>query len=181
MKLSVINDEFNVRFEKVIEIIRDQLKKEDIWIVEEIALKTFFNVTYDTNTLYNKIRYILENTDLRVKIDRNKIIDEKRTNLFGFYLSYKIDKVREKRKEKKNEIIENQIRFENERKEKIKNLIREDVINVENKSKDSINYISTNIPLPYTSICLKCRKKVIIIYPELKCPNCEYTILKNWD
>lgn len=181
MRLQTINDDFIIRFEKIMEIIKDQLKEEDLWIVEENALKTFFNVNYDIDIMYDKIRYILKDSELKVKIEKNKYMNGKCINIFEFYLKDKINKVKEKKEELKDKINERRIKFENVRKEKIKSLIQEDVINSENITKEIINEISTNIPLPYTSICFSCKKKVIIACPELKCPNCGWKILESWD
>lgn len=176
-QLSKESDLLRIKFEKIIPLIKEQLKTEDIWIVEEIALKTFFNINCDTSSFYDKIRYILKDSNLKIKIEKNKIIDGRYTNLFGFYISDKIDKLRKK----KEEINENLIEIEKERKEKVKNMVYEDMIKIDNKSQESIKDIPTNIPLPYTCICFNCKEKVILKYPELNCYNCGNLILKSWD
>lgn len=180
MKLDTISSEcelLRTKFERVVPIIIEQLRIEDIWIVEENSLKTFFNIDCDTNSMYDKIRYILKGTDLQIKIEKNKIINGRYTNLFEFYMKDEIEKVRERN----NKINEKLIEIDNERKERMSYMVYEDVTKVENKNRESIKDIPTDIPLPYTSICLNCKKKVIIKYPELNCPNCENLILKNWD
>ena len=169
-------DLFRIKFEKIIPIIKDQLKTEDVWIVEEIALKTFFNIDCDTSILYDKIRYILKDSDLKIKIEKNKIIDGRYTNLFEFYTSDKINNLRKKREE----INENLIKVEKERKEIVKDMVYEDIDKVKNKSIEIINDMSTDIPLPYTVICLRCKKKSILKCPELNCPNCGDKILEKW-
>ena len=169
-------DLFRIKFEKVVPIIKNQLKIDDIWRVEEFALKSFFNIDCDTSSLYDKMRYILKDTDLQIKIEKNKIINGKRTNLFGFYTPDKINNLKKKR----DEIAERLIKLENERKEKVRNMVYEDIAKVKNKSIEVINDMSTDIPLPYTVICLNCKKKVILKCPELNCPNCGDKILEKW-
>lgn len=172
------SDAFRINFEKNIPAIKEYLNSSDtILLIEEKTFKRFFDLDCTTEILYDKLRYILENTDMRVKVQNNKFVDGKQTNVFGFYYENKADELRKK-------IIDDNTKISNserERKINVKNMVEEDIIKVRKSGEASINDISTNIPLPYTSICLKCRKKVIIAYPEINCPNCNNIILKSWE
>lgn len=170
------SDLFRTLFIKVIQDIEEHLKLKDEFIVEESVFKEFFDLNCDTGSVYNKIRYILKdsNTDLKVKVQTNVMINGKYTNLFKFYFESKTEELRKK-------VYEKRIKLEKERMKRINDAIQEDIKNVEWANKQSINNISTNIPLPYTSICLNCRNKVILACPELNCPICKTPILKSWD
>ncbi len=171
-------DIFRDKFEKGIPAIKEYLNSSDtILYIEEKSFKIFFGLECNTDVLYDKLRYILENTDIRVKVQNNKFVDGKQTNVFGFYYEDKIDELRKKINDSNIEISNS----ERERKINVENMVEEDIIRVRKSYEASINDISTNIPLPYTSICFKCRKKVIIAYPEIHCPNCNNTILKDWE
>lgn len=172
------SDVFKNKFEKIMPVIENQLKSQYIWAVEEIAFKTFFDINYDTDVIYEKIRYILKNRSLRIKIRKNKIINGKYTNIFEFYTINDIGDIRKERIEINKNVS---AKINNEIKNRMKNIIKEEIITIENKSKNVINNMSTNIPLPYICICFGCKKKVILKYPELNCPECNFLILNTWD
>ena len=175
-EISKESDIFRIKFENGIPNIIEYLQSKDEWVVEETIFKEFFDLDCDTISTYNKIRYTLEclDNDLKVKIQNNVIIDKKHTNLFRFYFENKTEELKKK-------IHEKRIKLQNENKKRVNDAIKEDIMNVEWASKQSINEISTNIPLPYTSICLNCKNKTILAYPELNCPFCKTQILKSWD
>jgi len=171
------SDIFKIKFEKIIPIIRSQLKLQYIWAVEEIAFKKVLGIDYDTSVIYEKMRYILKNSNLRIKIRKNKIINRKCTNIFEFYIGNDIENIRKERRNiNKNVVNSNDIT-----KERVENIVKESVIESENKNKNIINNMSTNIPLPYVCICFGCRKKVILKCPEIKCPECNFLLLTSWD
>lgn len=176
-QLSKESDIFKIKFEKIIPIIKNQLKLQYIWAVEEIAFKKILNIDYDTSVTYEKMRYILKNSDLRIKIRKNKIINGKCTNIFEFYIENDIKKMRKK----SDEINKNIVESNDITKERLRNVVKESITETENKNKDIIDNIPTYVPLPYICICFGCRKKVILKYPELNCPECNFLILSSWD
>lgn len=160
---------------------------------EEVFLKKYLNIDYNTDNIYQRLRTILSNENISISIDKNVVIKGKKTNEFIFCdISKKrkideennknINKIEEidKDKEEFNTYILESERDEKEKQKKIKEkiikegdeLIKKLFKPSNNKDRNESNY--NIIPCP---VC----KKGEIEYPEITCPNCNVQVLKKWE
>ncbi len=201
-------DLFKVKFEKNIPTIASEIEKESLLTIEEICFKSFFKIDYNIDNIYQRIRSILSKTNLKVKIEKNVIVDGKNTNILVFYDKNKVNDF--KQKYERNVIIDYYPKEINDQSEKVDDHLKEEFIrkeeiedeikrtkaesklllesfkNEEIEKLDSYcekltNDLPCNIPLPYTIICVGCKNKVILKYPEIECPLCKEKILNGWE
>lgn len=170
---------FTSKFEKFIPTINSEIKKEYEFAIEENCFKEFFEIKYNIDNIYQRIRLILEEYDSNIKIGirKNTIINGKNTNIIIFYDENNYNKIKEKNNEFRDEIRENVKKLEKK---------SQDVRKIELKETESIyteimNELPLYIPLPCTIICPICKNKVILKYPEVECYICKTPLLEKWE
>jgi len=191
------SDLFKVKFEKNISTITAEINKKNKLVIEENCFKSFFDIDYNINNIYQRIRNILSSTNLRVKIEKNIFIEGKNTNLLIFYdknKTYIFDKEFEKIdndiekhpiiiEEPNNKIIEptNEIeKSEIDIKLSLEIFKNEEIKKLNEYCEKLTKDLPYNIPFPYTIVCKSCKNKVILEYLETKCPICDDIILE-WE
>jgi rubrerythrin len=160
---------------------------------EENFLKKYLNINYNTNNIYQRLRNILLNENISVSINKNVMIEGKKTNEFIFcdiIKKRKIDEENNENMNKNKEVDKDKEDFDNyilksEKEEREKNkkihdeMIKEGVKSIkkllEQPNNKEINESDNN-----TILCPNC-KKGKIEYPETICPICNVQILKKWE
>ncbi len=135
------SDLFKVKFESIRPKIENELKN-----VKEIAFgEKYFKLHLDTNStidsIYHRIRDILLNKDLQIKMEKNVIVDNESVNLLIFYYRKSIEEKKEvenKNKEiiKKNKELEK--KDAEDRKLKLQKMEEEDLRKLENARENDI-------------------------------------------
>lgn len=183
------SDLFKVIFEQK---FKPQLLKnlKDTYIIgfEENFLKKILNVNYNINTMHIKLKNALLETNLKVFIKKDILVNGKKTNEFIFYdidkrKIYKDNKSKEIDKDKEdwnNYLIESEKKVKEEDKimhnEALKELT-ESLKEFDKTMKDLFDKHNNNENNDI--ICPYCNNE--IKYPELICSSCKSKVLKKWE
>jgi len=143
-KLNGINREsdlFKIKFELIIPKIEDGLKNVKEVAFEEKYFKLHLDTTSSIDNIYHRIRDILLNKDLHIKIEKNVIVDNESINLLIFY--YRKSLIEKKEIENINkEIIKKNKELEKkdakDRELKLKKMEEEDLRKLENARENDI-------------------------------------------